>query len=164
MCDTGKVVEQKPDELAVDKLTEVTEYWECSLCTLHNHVGELLCSACSTPNPNVKSQHIPVLPTDTLHCDVHKCKSLQNIAHLLKQYQYIEIQSMEHNKEVKLLKKLFENVLKNPNEKKFKDLNLSRLRAKLGKCEILIDQLYNAGFYKSNNGKRLFIILASLRS
>eukprot|EP01084_Bolivina_argentea_P038279 70783_1 len=67
---------------------------------------------------------------------------------------YINV-SQQRN-EIKILIKIFENILNDPYNKKYHDLNLNKIIKKMRKNTILIHVLYEAGFYKSKNGKRLF--------
>ena len=61
----------------------------------------------------------------------------------------------DRDKGVKLLNKIFTNILNNPNELKFRDLNFSKIRAKLDKCRPAFYILFVAGFNQSPDGSRL---------
>eukprot|EP01084_Bolivina_argentea_P185635 320117_1 len=111
--------------------------WECAMCTFQNSSSQVICQACSIRKPNGKMQIID--------CNIDKCLCLQNISCALKQYAVI-------NKEVALLKTIFNNILQNPNEKKYKNLNANRITKKLPNLQRL---LYDAGFHKSNDNHRL---------
>ena len=56
---------------------------------------------------------------------------------------------------MKLLNKIFANILNNPNDQKFRDLNFTKIRAKLDKCRPALYVLFCAGFNQSVDGQRL---------
>eukprot|EP01084_Bolivina_argentea_P113716 202626_1 len=59
-----------------------------------------------------------------------------------------------HEKKIKVVVTILNNVIQNPTNDKYKNLNVNRIRAKLD-CQMCMDVLYDAGFHKSNDGKRL---------
>merc|ERR1712228_352924 len=61
----------------------------------------------------------------------------------------------DRDKGVKLLNKIFSNILNNPNDLKFRDLNFSKIRAKLDKCRPAFYLLFVAGFNQSSDDSRL---------
>eukprot|EP01084_Bolivina_argentea_P050697 93237_1 len=63
-----------------------------------------------------------------------------------------------HTKEIRLLHKILCNVLDNPNNKKYKDLNLLKISEKFANCETCIELLYASGFTKSKDSKRLLLL------
>jgi len=66
-----------------------------------------------------------------------------------------EIDESEREKGIKLLNKIFSNILSNPHDQKFRDLNFSKIRQKLEKCKPAFYMLYCAGFGQSPDGSRL---------
>ena len=59
-------------------------------------------------------------------------------------------------KKLKIIGSIFKNVIQNPNESKFKRLNIKRLSTKLGhSSSSYFNWLYNAGFYTSKDDKYL---------
>merc|ERR1712048_950287 len=61
----------------------------------------------------------------------------------------------DRDRGVKLCNKIFSNILNNPNDMKFRDLNFSKIRAKLDKCRPAFYLLFVAGFNQSPDGSRL---------
>ena len=61
-----------------------------------------------------------------------------------------------HLKEIKVILQLFNRILSNPNENKYKVINFGRLSNKLNHCKLCIDILHSVGFVKNDNGQRLF--------
>ena len=66
-----------------------------------------------------------------------------------------EIPEEDRNKGIKLLSKIYNNILNNPNDPKFRDLNFSKIRKKLDKCRPAFYLLFTAGFSQSVDGTRL---------
>lgn len=66
-----------------------------------------------------------------------------------------EIEESEREKGIKLLQKIYGNILANPNDPKFRDLNFSKIRKKLDKCRPAFYLLFTAGFSQSVDGQRL---------
>jgi len=66
-----------------------------------------------------------------------------------------EIPESDREKGVKLLNKIYSNILSNPNDPKFRDLNFSKIRKKLDKCRPAFYLLYTAGFNQNATGDRL---------
>ena len=56
------------------------------------------------------------------------------------------LQSNNKNKGIKLLTKIFNNILKNPNESKYSDLNHQKIRNKFDNCLPAYHLLFTAGF------------------
>ena len=54
-----------------------------------------------------------------------------------------------------LLLRIFDNIIKNPNNPKYQNLNYNTIYKKFVKCKSCVDLLICCGFYKSNNGERL---------
>ena len=59
------------------------------------------------------------------------------------------------DRNLKIINNIFENILKHPNETKYRKLNMRRIMSKIGNDTSYIQWLYNAGFYDTHNGKRL---------
>ena len=55
----------------------------------------------------------------------------------------------------KLLLRIFNNIINNPNKQKYKNLDFNIISKKFSKCPSCINILRCAGFYKSKNGHRL---------
>jgi len=66
-----------------------------------------------------------------------------------------EIDEAERAKGIKLLQKVYGNILANPNDPKFRDLNFSKIRKKLDQCRPAFYLLFTAGFSQSVDGQRL---------
>jgi len=66
-----------------------------------------------------------------------------------------EIDESEREKGIKLLQKVYGNILANPNDPKFRDLNFSKIRKKLDQCRPAFYLLFTAGFSQSVDGQRL---------
>eukprot|EP01083_Nonionella_stella_P274046 930049_1 len=58
-------------------------------------------------------------------------------------------------KAIKLLRKICDNIISNPTELKYQDLNFVKIHQKLNKCSPAIELLYDVGFKPSNDGLRL---------
>eukprot|EP01084_Bolivina_argentea_P180656 312114_1 len=58
-------------------------------------------------------------------------------------------------KELKLVQKIFENILVNPNIPKYQNLHAKAIRRKVTNYSIILNMLIKAGFYESNDGSRL---------
>eukprot|EP01084_Bolivina_argentea_P149946 261865_1 len=56
---------------------------------------------------------------------------------------------------IKLVLRIFENIVENPNEIKYRNLNANRVFKKLQQCNELRQLLLESGFKTSNDGKRL---------
>jgi len=65
------------------------------------------------------------------------------------------IEESEREKGIKLLTKVYSNILNNPADPKFRDLNFSKIRKKLDKCRPAFYLLFTAGFTQSVDGQRL---------
>eukprot|EP01083_Nonionella_stella_P187795 690912_1 len=65
------------------------------------------------------------------------------------------IPESEREKGIKLLNKIYSNILNNPSNPKFRDLNFSKIRAKLDKCRPAFYLLFTAGFTQNMDGTRL---------
>ena len=62
----------------------------------------------------------------------------------------------DRNKAIKLLLKIFENILNHPSQiQKYGDLNAKRIKQKLCKCKPAFNLLFIAGFKESNNRARI---------
>eukprot|EP01084_Bolivina_argentea_P281628 481885_1 len=61
-----------------------------------------------------------------------------------------------NNVQSEFLIKLLQNIMMHPNNKKYQDLSLSRIQKRFPNCAVLVDILLIAGFFKSDDGKRLF--------
>merc|ERR1719410_114598 len=66
-----------------------------------------------------------------------------------------ELPEVDRNKGIKLLTKVYSNILANPQDPKFRDLNFSKIRKKLDKCRPAFYLLFTAGFSQSVDGQRL---------
>eukprot|EP01084_Bolivina_argentea_P096800 174020_1 len=66
-----------------------------------------------------------------------------------------QIESIERDKAIKLLTKIFNNILSYPSEQKYGDLNFKRICIKFEKCTPAINILNHVGFKQSNDKKRL---------
>jgi len=66
-----------------------------------------------------------------------------------------EIEESEREKGIKLLTKVYSNILANPSDPKFRDLNFSKIRKKLDQCRPAFYLLFTAGFSQSVDGTRL---------
>lgn len=66
-----------------------------------------------------------------------------------------EIEESERQKGIKLLQKVYGNILANPADPKFRDLNFSKIRKKLDRCRPAFYLLFTAGFAQSVDGQRL---------
>ena len=63
---------------------------------------------------------------------------------------------IDRSKAIKLLLKIYKNIINNPNQiKKYGDLHFGKISKKLSKCEPALDLLLLSGFRKSNNDTRL---------
>ena len=63
---------------------------------------------------------------------------------------------IDRNKAIKLLLKIYKNIINNPKEtKKYGDLHFGKIKQKLSKCQPAMDLLLLSGFKKSNNDTRL---------
>eukprot|EP01084_Bolivina_argentea_P118373 210047_1 len=60
-----------------------------------------------------------------------------------------------HHKKFKCLMKILKNILNNPTDGKYTNLNLSRITKTFKDYPIYLHFLYDAGFYKSDDNKRL---------
>eukprot|EP01084_Bolivina_argentea_P268224 455519_1 len=166
-----------------------TNSWKCPICTLQNTDTELYCITCSAPNPTLPQPANTQSPSHQLvsqllsshgpsQCmyDVGKCPCLKNVANFLKSYHAMESQLTTmniiahicnlsaYNTKIKLLCKIFENVLQFQNCDRYRNLNLSRIRQKLNNCEFCMQLLKIAGFSVSDNGKRLVFNVSDLSS
>eukprot|EP01084_Bolivina_argentea_P159200 277275_1 len=74
----------------------------------------------------------------------------------------ITLNFLQHHREAKILRSIFKKVLKNPNNEKYQNLNLNRIPKQLAQCQICMNLLYDAGFYKSTDGKRLLYHITKL--
>eukprot|EP01084_Bolivina_argentea_P317512 550527_1 len=61
----------------------------------------------------------------------------------------------DRDKEIKRLLNILSNILKNPLEFKYRSINMTKLKQKFTKYPICIELLYDAGFKKVSNGKKL---------
>ena len=61
----------------------------------------------------------------------------------------------EHKKATELILRIINNIIKNPNNKKYKDISIIRILNKLNNNTECLDLLLNYGFEKCNNGNRL---------
>ena len=71
----------------------------------------------------------------------------------------LEIDSVERDKAIKLLRKILNNILNNPSNTKYADLNFRRICIKFEQCQPAFYLFYEAGFKQSRDGKRLQIAL-----
>eukprot|EP01084_Bolivina_argentea_P204797 349795_1 len=62
-----------------------------------------------------------------------------------------------NNTDLSLISTIFKNVLKNPKNAKYRNLNINRIRTKFTHPETYMQWLFNAGFYESNDRKRLLL-------
>ena len=63
---------------------------------------------------------------------------------------------LDRNKAIKLLLKIYKNIMNNPTEmKKYGDLHSGKINKKLSKCKPAFDLLLLSGFRKANNDTRL---------
>ena len=58
--------------------------------------------------------------------------------------------------------KIFENIIRIPDNKKYQNINWKRIVAKFGKCDMFKQLMYDAGFYESDNGLRLIFDIKHL--
>ena len=58
-------------------------------------------------------------------------------------------------KELKLIIKIFKKIVEEPTNSKYQELNHKRLNNKLSNASNLMKILFNAGFYKSEDEKKL---------
>ena len=56
---------------------------------------------------------------------------------------------------IKLLLKIINNIIENPSNTKYQNLNYNKIESKFIKCPCCMDILFYCGFYKSSNGQRL---------
>ena len=68
----------------------------------------------------------------------------------------------KHQKEVQLLQTICTKILEDVNNDKYKDLSLNKITSELNQCKTCINLLYNAGFYTSDNGKRLLFDITKI--
>ena len=61
----------------------------------------------------------------------------------------------DKNKLKKLLLKIINNIITNPNNPKYRNLNYNIIDTKFSKCKSCIDILICCGFYRSNHGDKL---------
>ena len=57
----------------------------------------------------------------------------------------------DRNKLIKLLLKIINNIIENPSNTKYRDLNYIKIEKKFIKCPCCMDILFYCGFYKSSN-------------
>eukprot|EP01084_Bolivina_argentea_P091721 165084_1 len=69
-----------------------------------------------------------------------------------------QIDTTAREKSIKLLSKIFNNILSNPKDQKYGNLNLQKLQSKFKKCPPAMDLLYEAGFKPSQDTTRLLWI------
>ena len=62
---------------------------------------------------------------------------------------------MERTKGIKLLQRVFGNILNDPKNPKFRDINFSKIRKKLDQCRPAFALLIMAGFAQSADKERL---------
>eukprot|EP01084_Bolivina_argentea_P305736 528198_1 len=60
-----------------------------------------------------------------------------------------------NERDKKMILQIFQNILQHPNNDKFKNLNLNRIGKLFSNQQICLQYLYDAGFYKSNDERRL---------
>eukprot|EP01084_Bolivina_argentea_P011611 21703_1 len=77
----------------------------------------------------------------------------------MQQIKITALVASQHGKEFNLLMRIFQGVLSNLDDPKYRNLNTNRIHKKFIKCEICIDLLHSAGFELSDtsNGKRLIL-------
>eukprot|EP01084_Bolivina_argentea_P305022 526890_1 len=63
--------------------------------------------------------------------------------------------SSEAEKSIKLLCTIFKNILDNPNHDKYRSLNLQKILEKFANNQAYVQLLYDSGFTKTEDGKRL---------
>eukprot|EP01084_Bolivina_argentea_P218250 370395_1 len=68
-----------------------------------------------------------------------------------------QINQEECNASITLLIHILGNILKDPNDNKYRNLNWVKISKRLEKCQIGIDLLFSVGFQKSDDGKRLIL-------
>ena len=68
----------------------------------------------------------------------------------------------EENKSIKLILRIINNIIQNPNNNKYKDISILRILNKLNNRNKYINLLLKFGFDKSNDGKRLIFNLNKL--
>eukprot|EP01083_Nonionella_stella_P142551 441296_1 len=136
--------------------TEVTvDHWTCHSCTFHNALQQNMCSVCLSPKHSKFRQFKPMpLPSRSVPCDIVQCSSLHNVANALCVYQ-ITCSVKEASADADSLKRIFKNIIENPNETKYQKISLSKLCEKLKNCEKSMNVLCHVGFIKSTNGKYL---------
>merc|ERR1719361_3275682 len=66
------------------------------------------------------------------------------------------LDSAKRTSGLKLITKIFSNVIANPKEEKYKDLNFTKIATKLEAFEPFVDLLIIGGFVISPNGERLY--------
>eukprot|EP01084_Bolivina_argentea_P218709 371088_1 len=66
-----------------------------------------------------------------------------------------QLSSEERDKELKCIYKIINNILFNPNQEKYKCLNIIALNKRLSNPKLWIELLLQAGFYKSTNENQL---------
>eukprot|EP01084_Bolivina_argentea_P285146 488916_1 len=74
----------------------------------------------------------------------------------------LKIRDPAYQNGIKLLHKIFLNIIKNPNKQKYQDLKTKIICQKLEKCDILLQLLLQSGFNKSNNDQRLIFDVTKL--
>eukprot|EP01084_Bolivina_argentea_P128999 227907_1 len=67
----------------------------------------------------------------------------------------IDAQSKLDPNDIQLLTNVFEKIFQNLNNKKYQNLNRTRVCKTFVKPELSMNVLHHAGFYKSNDGRRL---------
>eukprot|EP01084_Bolivina_argentea_P254143 427156_1 len=73
-----------------------------------------------------------------------------------------QLSKSDRNTGVKLLLKIIHNIIKNPTNSKFCNLNLQRITKRFSKSDVFLQLMYDTGFYKSNNGFRLIFDIQRL--
>eukprot|EP01084_Bolivina_argentea_P306064 528805_1 len=68
---------------------------------------------------------------------------------------FTQLNDIEREKSRNLLIKICKNILNEPNNEKYRDLNFMKMSKKFAKCTICMELLLSVGFEKSIDGQRL---------
>lgn len=82
------------------------------------------------------------------------------------QKKIVELYNLEdedsRNQGIKLVTQIFGNILKDPSNQKFRDLNFSKIRKRFSKCRPCLYILFSAGFSQNVDGSRLQLDTANI--
>eukprot|EP01084_Bolivina_argentea_P025742 47867_1 len=126
----------------------------------------------STPLKPIKIDHFYVDPDENAIEElVNECEGLSradaenivrashhkhiNIVQKTEQTLNVDPSSYICAKDTELLQKIFKKIIDHPNDKKYSDINMTKLKKKMYNTELFIDILNEAGFRPSKNGSRL---------